>query len=111
VSQGRRIRRDLPLGRITGTEAQVDGRTVRQDGDATQHQGFQVETGHGRPPANVEKGGRGRAPSVGYEYGSLGYLGIPDVAATSTAATPIYTGGDALCDSEFAKNKTVPALQ
>jgi hypothetical protein len=40
--------RGLILGRITGAEAQVDGQLVTTDGDATQHQGFQVESEHWR---------------------------------------------------------------
>jgi len=34
-----------------GTEARIEGRTVALDGDATQHQGFQSEDEHCRPPA------------------------------------------------------------
>src|SRR5438067_13442716 len=37
--------------RFIGTEAQTDGRTVTQDGHATQHQGFQMNEDHCRPPA------------------------------------------------------------
>lgn len=42
--------RALALG--AGTEARFDGLTVAQDGDATQHQGFQREE-HRKPPAVV----------------------------------------------------------
>jgi hypothetical protein len=37
-----------------GTAAQIDVLAVTKDGNATEHQGFQAESGHCRPPTIVD---------------------------------------------------------
>jgi hypothetical protein len=48
--EGRGCRHGLPGG-LAGTNALPDERAVVDDANATQHQVFQLQLSHGRPPA------------------------------------------------------------